>query len=460
MDLTTPSGTKDFFDIDCVIRQHIFTTARKYFDEYGGKELDTPIFEYYKNIDNLYGDEFKDSVFLLNNDDNDNNTKLFLRYDLTVPLARFVNTHGLSLLKRYQIGKVYRKDTPSISKGRYREFYQCDFDIVGSDQKSGIYDIEIISLLQSILTDLLESNEEYTIEINYREILENIIKFCNVNDDNILKTIITLDKLDKYGWSSTIIEELKVNLTDESIDKLYKIYKDIEDIKPKYDLEKIYDYLKINMFVTNEIDELLITMIEFIKMMNYENIQFNPFLARGLNYYTGIVFEVKYINKKIMEFTIASGGRYDKMMSKFSPNPSIILPSIGMSLGVERLVKIIESNKTLMKKLEDGMKKKYEYKFYVATIGEYDKIMTPKITAKKLYIVNKLRNYGLKITYSNHKNPKMRQQLNYCFENNVKYMIVIGSTEIENNNLTLKNLNTKEQITMTENDIMEKCKLL
>ena len=165
--IRTPLGTRDLFGKDLLVREKIFDIAKKCFRLRNAVQLDTPVVELYTLVKNLYGDEFTKLVYKLNDGGGDD---LILRYDLTVPLARYVATNGLKSFRRYQIGKVYRRDDPQISKGRYREFYQMDFDIIGDDQETCIYDTEILDLMVELLDKLIGCGT-YSIKINHREIL-------------------------------------------------------------------------------------------------------------------------------------------------------------------------------------------------------------------------------------------------------------------------------------------------
>jgi histidyl-tRNA synthetase len=430
MNLSNPPGCRDFFGKDLDIRQHIFNIARQKFTQYGGKELDTPVLEYYSNVDSLYGDEFSESVFMV--DSADGSDKLFMRYDLTVPFARFVGSNGIKFIKRFQIGKVYRKDTPQILKGRYREFYQCDFDIVGDDQGSSIFDIEIISLLNDILSSLL--GNKFTIMINFRQIIFKIIKNAGVPDDKIMDVTIILDKLDKKSWEELLIEFEKLSISKEIYDRLRVLYNSFKDLDSITDMYHTLIGLDI---LDDSFDKTVKHVIEYIIENKFANFRLNPFLARGLHYYTGIIFEAMYNSKEIMDLTIASGGRYDKMIGKFSNTGDV--PAIGLSLGIERLSKIIN---------ETYVQRTLQYDVYVATIGAISVV-------KRMMVVSKLRMLGNIVAYSHHASPKMREHLDFALDNNIPYMIIIGENEVKNNLLTLKTLSTKTQKTVPENDLFE-----
>ncbi len=428
MNLSNPPGCRDFFGKDLDVRRHIFKIARQKFTQYGGKELDTPVLEYYSNVDSLYGDEFTESVFMVNSADGGD--KLFMRYDLTVPFARFVGSNGIKFIKRFQIGKVYRKDTPQIVKGRYREFYQCDFDIVGDDQGSSIFDIEIISLLNDILSSLI--GDTFTIIINFRQIVFKIIRDVGVPDDKIMDVTIILDKLDKKSWEELLIEFETLAVSKEIYDRLHILYKSLKDID---NISDMYDALIGIGVIDDSFDKSVKRVVEYIIENKLTNFRLNPFLARGLHYYTGIIFEAVYNNKDVMDLTIGSGGRYDKMIGKFSNTGDV--PAIGLSLGIERLSKIIN---------ETYVQQPLQYDVYVATIGTISVV-------KRMMVVSRLRMLGNTVAYSHHASPKMREQLDFALENNIPYMIIIGENEVKSNLLTHKTLATKTQKTVSEDEL-------
>lgn len=423
--LQNPKGTRDFGPNDVLIREMIIGKIKKHFERYGGVPIDTPVMEYMKTVENMYGEEFNKLVYTL---DDYGGEKLLLRYDLTVPCARYVANNGLILFKRYQIGKVYRRDNPQIYRGRYREFYQCDFDIIGTDYNQMLQELEIINLLDDVINDLIGSNT-YTIKINNKNLLQQILTKCGVNlcDINIVCNV--LDKLDKLSK-----DELVVELTGKNIEQLViqNIMNFINDIvhSDKTELENLYK----NEFID---EQMFISMSNFFKQFNSPTIKFDPLLARGMDYYTGLIYEVVYYDKNVMPSSIAAGGRYDGVLEKFSSKGHI--PAIGVSIGVERIVTILEHNSFIVNPPTPTI--------YVASVGNLSSM-------ERIKLCIELRKQNLIVESSYLQNPKMRSQLDYVFYHNIPYMIVIGENEIKNNSVQIKDIKNKKQYTIQRNDIV------
>lgn len=432
-----PKGTRDFNTSDVLIREMIINKIKKHFEKYGGVPIDTPVIEYMKTVENLYGDEFNKLVYTL---DDHNGEKLLLRYDLTVPCARYVANNGLTSFKRYQIGKVYRRDNPQICKGRYREFYQCDFDIIGTDYNQMLQELEIINLLDDIISDLLACN--YTIHINNKNLLQQILTKCGVifNDINIVCS--SLDKLDKLTKNELFNDLANKNIEDHVIKNIINIVDDVKLCSTMNNielLEKIYT----DGFISQEIFDC---MKNFFKELDLFRIKFDPLLARGMDYYTGLIYEVTFNDKNIMPSSIAAGGRYDNVLEKFSNKGHI--PAIGLSIGVERIVTILESKSIIVNKNIPDV--------YVASVGKLDNSHNShnSISMERIKLCIELRKQNLIVESSYLENPKMRPQLNYVLENNIPYMIVIGENEIKNNIVKIKDIKNKKQYDVERNNIV------
>jgi histidyl-tRNA synthetase len=429
--LRVPLGTRDLDPKAVAIRDKIFNIAKNIFTKRDCVQIDTPIIELYSLVQNLYGEEFNKLVYEL---DDSNNDKLILRYDLTVPLARYVAMNSLKLFRRFQYSKVYRKDTPQISKGRYREFLQLDLDFVGDDQGSRIFDIEMLDTLSELLTALL--GDKYVINLNDKKVLLSLCKSIGVTEQNDIITVSgALDKLDKKTWDE-IRKELK--LDKEIIDKLDQIVTDITKILETKDMKErnknMFEYM--SKYMTREETQEIQFVFDALERLNIlNNFMFNPLLARGLDYYTGLIYEAVYLDKEIMNNTIAAGGRYDKMIGKFSNAGDV--PAIGMSLGVERIATIIEKTEEVKTKEPD---------VYIASVCKSQDVnIINMINIEKLRVCSQLRRLGVYAILTHLKNPKMASQLETVFEKNIKYMVVIGENEIKKNTLSVKDIKQKIQ---------------
>jgi len=431
MQCSPPPGMKDYSPDELNIRKKILNVFETTCSLRGAKLIDTPTLEFKSTVHQLYGEEFNKLVY--NIEDPFGEGKLMMRYDLTVPFIRYVAEKGIKMFKRMQYGTVYRRDTPQVAKGRLRAFMQADMDIIGDDQGSRIFDIEIIDTLYNILEKLLEK-DTFILNINNRILLNDIATYAKIDDDKFIDMYTCLDKLDKKSWSDIKKEMIERKISDESIDILDDIYK---TILKATDNKEIIDYFVdkkiINKFNLNDLE----IIFDFCKRMNFTNIVFSPFLARGMDYYTGIIFEVTYKDKDIAPFTIASGGRYDKMVGKFSNYGDI--PAIGFSLGVDRIQKILEL------KQENKQDKKYDV--FIASIGE-------KAVIEKMILYSELQRLNIKVLISHHISPKMREQFNFVFENNIPYMVVIGEDEIKKNMISVKNIQTKIQTLMKKEELI------
>lgn len=427
--MSCPNGMIDLNPYQMAIRNKIFEISEKCFETRGSVRIDTPSVEMFQTVKNLYGGDFKKQVFTLEEcyETKETNktvdTRMLLRYDLTVPLCRYVNSLGLKQFRRHQIGKVYRKDHAQISKGRYREFYQMDFDIVGKSEEN-IYDIEMIDTLCDVINKLLGLNN-VTIKINHKGVVNSLLNYAKISMELRGTVCSILDRLDKVNFSE-IREELNLLVGEESVNLLIVI-------SENKNFEFVKEILKLDKETSNNL-EILFTF--------NQHLNFDPFLIRGMDYYTGILFEVGYNDKEIMPFTIAAGGRYDNMIGSFGTTD---IPAIGMSLGIERIAKILEE--TTMKNWNSVM-----YDIYVATVC---KTINENITLEQMKICSELRNAGYRVLTTHIKEQKFKRHLDNVLNNKIKYMIILGDNEMQTNSISIKNIETKEQINIARNELLK-----
>lgn len=430
-------GMRDFSADDLGIRRKVQDILEQTFRIYDFEQIQTPIVETMSSVKALYGEEFNKLVFKIESESEGDKEKLLLRYDHTVPFARYVCNNGIVNLRRYTIGPVYRKDHPQVEKGRFREFYQCDCDIVGSDNGTQVYDVEILCLLVRCLSKIIGNN--FTIEMNNRKIVYNVLEMCSIDKSIWAEVCSSLDKLDKRPWDyvrNELIEDRK--LSSDQVDKLQEIYNNVKKIcSADISISKMIDMLTeyIPDVVKEELNQLF-TTLEQCGVSRY--FKLDLFLIRGLDYYTGIIFEAKYNDLEIMESSIASGGRYDEMIGKLGTKGDI--PAIGISFGFERIV-------TILQKLNMTVEKK-KPTVYVATIGK-------NMVSDRLKLVEELRGEGISTTTTYKKNPKMASNFNDVFERNIKYMLIIGSNEIEKGTVMLKDIEAEEQTEMTRSSAIQ-----
>ena len=347
--------------------------------------------------------------------------------------------NNLKNFRRYQVGKVYRKDEPQISKGRYREFYQCDFDIINVMNNTRINEYEILDLFDNILNKLLNNdlikfndnktlNDDYLIKFNDRQFIAELLQSCDIIDDNIILVSSVLDKLGKKSLDELKQELLEKQINELSIDKIFNIYNDVLNLS-SYDI--IQYFKKLNIKSIDNIKQILDLQIS-------NKIIFDPFIIRGMDYYTGLIFEAEYTNKDIMPSSIGGGGVYNKLM------PADIT-AVGLSIGIERIATIYDK----LKILQDNKKK---YDIYVASIG-------PNMINDRCKLVSFLRRNGYNTTMSHLEKPSMRRQLETVFEENIPIMILFGDDELRNGLIKIKYIDKKKEELIDNNDLLDTLKM-
>ncbi len=396
MELRLPKGTKDILPEEKILQDYIVSNIEKTFQSYGFLPLQTPVLEMYDILASKYagGEEILKEGFKLKDQ---GNRKLALRYDLTVPLARFIamNPQIKMPFKRYQIGQCFR-DGP-VSSNRIREFLQVDADTVGV--KSMLADAEIISLTSEIFQKL---KIPITIRINNIKILDAILKSSGIFDKS---AILTIDKLDKIG-----MDGVKKELKQKGIKNINQLVKLIQ-VK---DLKRLEAELQ-----DKEGIEELNSLLAYLKLLNVKNIQLDFSLARGLSYYTSTIFEV---NTKKMKETIAAGGRYNKIIGKFLDKKEEI-PAVGISFGISRIIKLLKQEK---KTLLD---------YYIIPIQTLE---------KSIKIASLLRKKGLKVDMDLNQRG-ISKNLDYANKIGIEKVIIIGKKELKENKIKVKNMITGKE---------------
>ena len=434
-----PQGTRDFSAETVRKRNYIFSAIRNIFELYAFQPLETPAMENLETLMGKYGEEGDRLIFkILNNGLNDPKnsekakegfekmltgksstalTERALKYDLTIPFARYVAmNHGQLTFpfKRYQIQPVWRADRPQ--KGRYREFTQCDADVVGST--SLINEIDLANIYHDVFTKL--GLEDYCLKINSRKILLALAEKCA--DESMLTAItIAIDKLDKIGIEKVKSELLERGLNSDQINYIEE-YLNINGTNEEK-LTKIASLLKGQSTADEGVKELGF-IIEQTKNINIE-IDFT--LARGLNYYTGTIFEAK-APANVQMGSIGGGGRYDNLTDVFGvPN----IPGVGISFGVDRIYDVMEELDLFPADLQTSTKALF------FNMGEQESLYAYRI-------MQELRTSGLGCELY-HETAKLDKQFKYADKKNINYAIIIGSKEIAEKNAVVKNLKTGEQ---------------
>ena len=439
-----PKGTRDFNSKVMFRRNYIFKQVRSCFERFGYSPIETPSMENIETLTGKYGDEGDRLIFkVLNSGDflsktnvNDKTTSKSitkdiaskaLRYDLTVPFARFVvnNKNDISFpFKRYQMQNVWRADRPQ--KGRYREFYQCDADVIGSN--SLLNEIELIQLCDEIFSELDIPNIQ--ILINNRKILSAMIEMMFASD-LFDEFVIILDKIDKIGIDNVKKELLKTGVNQEKIDTLDK-FLNIQNVS---ELSSLIGNSIIGQEGISEIN-FIFNSIEKLGLKN-SNIKFDISLARGLNYYTGAIFEVKSSDVGIG--SIAGGGRYDDLTSIFGLDN---VSGVGISFGIDRIYLVMEELAVFPQNIDVSSK------VLLLNFGENESEYCLKLLQELR--TNKINSE----LYPS--NDKIKKQMNYANNKGVQFVIMVGEDEIKSGKLTVKDMKSGEQSKWSISEIITK----
>ena len=443
-----PKGTRDFGPIEMAKRNYIFNTIREVYALYGFQQIETPAMETLQTLMGKYGEEGDKLLFkVLNSGDflakasdeelQERNAlhlaaKLCekgLRYDLTVPFARYVVMHREELqlpFKRYQIQPVWRADRPQ--KGRYREFYQCDADVVGSD--SLLNEVELMQIVDTVFSRF---GIRVQIKINNRKILSGIAEVIGAAD-KIVDITVAIDKLDKIGIDNVNAELREDGLSDEQIEKLQPIImlSGTNDEK----LATIAEVLNGTETGQKGVEELRF-ILNTLKTVGLKNeIQLDLTLARGLNYYTGAIFEVKALDVQIGSIT--GGGRYDNLTGIFGM-PG--LSGVGISFGADRIYDVLNQLELYPK---DSVT---TTQLLFINFGD-------KETAYCMPVINKVRAEGIRAEIYPDAS-KMKKQMSYANAKQIPFVALAGENEMNEGKVTLKNMETGEQKMLTPDELVE-----
>ena len=442
-----PKGTRDFGPVEMAKRNYIFNTIRSVYELYGFQQIETPAQETLQTLMGKYGEEGDKLLFkILNSGDylskiedselTERNTLRLaskicekgLRYDLTVPFARYVVMHREELqlpFKRYQVQPVWRADRPQ--KGRYREFYQFDGDVVGSD--SLLNEVELMQIVDTVFTRF---GVRVQIKINNRKILTGIAEVIGAAD-KIVDITVAIDKLDKIGIDNVNAELREDGLTDEQIEMLQPII--MLEGTNEQKLETIAQVLASSETGLKGVEETKY-ILGFLTSLNNE-IQLDLTLARGLSYYTGAIFEVKALDTPMG--SISGGGRYDNLTGIFGM-PG--LSGVGISFGVDRIYDVLNALDLYPK---DSLQ---TTQVLFINFGE-------KETAYCLPIVAKVRQAGIRAEIFPD-STKMKKQMSYANAKQIPFVVLAGDNEIAEGKVTLKNMETGEQTLVSADELIAK----
>ena len=425
-----PKGTRDFGQLEMARRNYIFDTIRGVFSLYGFQQIETPAMENLSTLMGKYGEEGDKLLFRIQNSGEKATLapEKGLRYDLTVPFARYVVQHREEInfpFKRFQIQPVWRADRPQ--KGRYREFYQCDVDIIGTD--SLVSELELIQIVEEVYRRL---GIRVCLHINNRKILAGIAEVIG-QPDKIIDITVAIDKLDKIGIEAVNNELREKGLPEEAVQALQPILNQESGINNQDKLTHLRTYLAKSEIGLKGVDELETL---FGLLDTNLNIELDLCLARGLNYYTGAIFEVKALDAQIGSIT--GGGRYDNLTGIFGmPNVS----GVGISFGADRIYDVLEELNLYPAALQSTTQVLF------ATFGQ-DELRYALQWAKALRAEN--------IAVEVYPEPtKMKKQMSYADAKQIPFVAIIGGDEMAQNKVMLKNMASGEQQLVTLEELKQ-----
>ena len=436
-----PKGTRDFSPTEVAKRNYIIQTIKKHFEVYGFQPIETPSFENYDTLMGKYGDEGDRLIFKILNsgdfiskvDDVTYSSKKSssltpkisdkaLRYDLTVPFARYVVMHQNEIdfpFKRYQIQPVWRADRPQ--KGRFREFYQCDADVVGAN--SLLQEVEFVQLYDAVFTDL--GLKGTTIKLNNRKVLSGIAEVIGAQH-LLVDFTVALDKLDKIGADKVIEEMLAKGISEQALEKASPLFNMSGSTSEQLQqLKSILENSEIGMQGVAELEEIVNTVAEI--GLQSARLQLDVTLARGLNYYTGAIYEVS-APEGVSMGSIGGGGRYDDLTGIFGLKG---VSGVGISFGLDRIYLVMEELNLFAETLDKSID------VLCINFGMQESLASLKLTRT-------LRENGIKAeVYPSA--AKMQKQMKYANNRNVPYVVMIGDQELSKREFVVKNMATGEQ---------------
>ncbi|KAG8579310.1 hypothetical protein GDO81_010804 [Engystomops pustulosus] len=430
------------------IREKVFSIILKSFKRHGAEGIDTPVFELKETLTGKYGEDSK----LIYDLKDQGGEQLSLRYDLTVPFARYLAMNKISHIKRYQISKVYRRDNPG--RGRYREFYQCDFDIAGHYDPL-LPDAECLKIMYEILSELELGG--FLIKVNDRRLLYGILATCGVPDDKFRTVSTVIDKMDKISWDKVrreMIEEK--DLSPEIVDRLGEYIRLNGGLAVLEHLcnDSLVSQNTMAMEALSDL-KLLHSYLEIFGVA--DKVTFDLGLARGLDYYTGVIYEAVLLRgpeephnvpdndtDKIAGFgSIAAGGRYDDLVGMFDSKGRKV-PCVGISIGIERILSMAE------RKAEESFKniRTTETQVLVASAQ-------PHYLEERMRLITALWSSGIKAEMLHKKNPKLLSQLQYCEKTGIPLVAIIGEQELRDGVVKLRDVTTREEVNIPREDLIK-----
>ncbi|EJD74764.1 histidyl-tRNA synthetase, variant [Loa loa] len=453
-EIRCPRGTRDYGPQDMAIREQVLSTVTECFKRHGAVTIDTPVFELRDILLGKYGEEGGKLIYDLSDQGGE---LLSLRYDLTVPFARYLAMNKTVVyLKRYHIGKVYRRDNPS--RGRFREFYQCDFDIAGSYDLM-IPEAELLRIVNEILNAL--DVGAFEIKVNHKLLLDGMFAVCGVPKKHFKDVCSSIDKLDKLPWEdirNELCNEKQIHCDIVSKLETYVCLREHNSSLTNFDLLNWFEKDEATS-KNNDIQKAVSEMkqlLEYCELFGVlSTVIIEPSLARGLDYYTGAIFEVTLKNSGKIQMensetdeetrsmnigSVAGGGRYDNLVSMFLPKHKV--PCVGISIGIERLFTIMKEKS----KMEHVRSK--DTQVLVASAQK-------KLVKERMKICRLLWDNNIKAEMALKANPKMLDQMQYCEEHKIPLAIIVGERELEEGILKLRDVPSRAEQDIPRDNLVE-----
>ncbi|CBZ52166.1 putative histidyl-tRNA synthetase [Neospora caninum Liverpool] len=447
-----PKGTQDFGPAQMAVRELVLGAVRDVFRRHGGVEIDTPVFELRETLLGKYGENQK-LVYDLKDQGGE---QLSLRYDLTVPFARYVASHDIEKIRRFHIGKVYRRDEPQMNRGRFREFYQCDFDIAGVSPVKMVPDAEAVCIMVEALRTLQRMVGKFLVKTNHRGLLDGMMEVCGLPADKFTTACSSIDKLDKEPWTAVRQELVETKgIAAAVVDRLGELVQ----MRGTFS-QIIADLGKKPEFASNEkvaraLEEMEI-FSQYIEAMGVQADEaiFDLSLARGLDYYSGVIFEAVLLGTDGAAVgSVGGGGRYDKLVGMFSGRD---VPAVGMSVGVERLFRMVEKSLGMAAALpgaaeEDkhsGDKKKKKEKATPETPSLVRESFTDVLVCSVgdnmlkacMQVAGCLWRNGIAAEFFYGSGAKLKKQMDLACQRRIPLLVILGEEELKRNTAKVRQL--------------------
>lgn len=431
-------GAQDFLPAQMQLREKIFNKIRMVFKRHAGVEIETPVFELKETLTGKYGEDSK----LIYDLADQGGELLALRYDLTVPFARFMALHNPGNIKRYHIARVYRRDNPQMARGRFREFYQCDFDVAGSYAPM-LPDAEVLSIGVEVLQQFPEVGP-FKVKLSHRRLLDAVLSICGVPADKFRTTCSAIDKLDKEPWEAVrreMVEEKGVE--PEVADRIQQFVCKVGSpraLHAELVREKLFGD---NADAKAAMDDLALLFDYLDAMGVLDYMSFDLSLARGLDYYTGLIYEFVLTSPEHNVGSIAAGGRYDNLVGMFSATGQQI-PCVGVSMGIERIFGILQAHAEKTKAMATPASQ-----VLVASTGA-----APELLLARLQLCQELWRANVAAEVMQSERPKFTKQLHYALEAGIPYMVVVGEDELAQGQVKIKDMVSKEEVSVARTDMV------